>query len=129
VLEDDNILIHLQERELALRLGASAALHVESTKEHKEERTGGAWASEYYLATAADTPVVLWRRWLDRSPPLPWPPGTRSAAYFQVPAGKSALLDRQKAHVAHCLPCQKAAASLKQARMLLALAGTPVCAL
>jgi len=114
VFEDDNIFLHAQERELALRLGGhlhtDTALPGESTNEKTKP---GAWTSSYYLATTSDTPVVLFRRWLDRTAPLPWSPGTPAAKYYDLTWEKERLLDRRKSHLNHCLPCQKAARMLK----------------
>jgi len=121
VLEDDNIFLHAQERELAIQLGGH--LHTATTLDGeplKEAIKPGAWASAYYLATNADTPVVLWRRWLDRTAPLPWAPGTPVAKYFDLTSEKERLLDRRKSHLNHCLSCQKAERMLKVVKVVVA---------
>ena len=55
VLEDDNIFLHAQEHELAVRLGGHEPSAQPTQGLPLEQAAGnGAWAKAYYLATTGD---------------------------------------------------------------------------
>ena len=58
VLEDDNIFLHVQEHELAVRLGGHEHSPQATPGQPSEQAVGkGAWAKAYYLATTGDVLV------------------------------------------------------------------------
>ena len=66
--------------------------------------------------------MVLWRRWLDRTSPLPWSPRAPVRNYALLPQDRQRLLDRAQGHLAHCSVCQKAASRLGVLRTAVAAA-------
>lgn len=93
ILEDDQIFLHHQERNLAAK-GGSANL-----------------AKAFYLPTRADLFVSTLRQWVndfaaDPFPEQPLPP-TQSTA---------ALLDRYDSHTVHCANCRNALATIQRLR-------------
>lgn len=84
VLEDDQIFLHIQEREL-------------------EKAGPKPYAQACYLPTQADRYVIAYRKWLsdfqaDPFPGQPLPPALPTAA----------LLDRYQSHTQHCRSCRVA---------------------
>lgn len=98
ILEDDQIFLHWQEREL--------------------EAAGGSQAIDraFYLPTKADTFVSALRRWVNEfeADPFPGqalPPGIED---------KVVLMDRYRSHVQHCSSCAPALRNLQRLRLGLA---------
>jgi phenylpropionate dioxygenase-like ring-hydroxylating dioxygenase large terminal subunit len=95
VLEDDQIFLHWQERQLELR-GRS-----------------GAAARAFHLATGSDLYVQALHDWVnahhgDPFPDVPLPPRL----------DRLALMDRERSHTRHCAACSGALASIRRWRPL-----------
>ncbi|QQE66441.1 cell death suppressor protein Lls1 [Leptolyngbya sp. BL0902] len=102
VLEDDQIFLHIQEREL-------------------EKAGAKPYAQACYLPTQADRYVLAYRKWLsdfqaDPFPGQPLPPEQT----------KAALLDRYSSHTQHCGSCRVALKRIQTIRtgLLIGSAGT-----
>jgi phenylpropionate dioxygenase-like ring-hydroxylating dioxygenase large terminal subunit len=101
VLEDDQIMLHKQERYLAGALDASS----------------GNFAKACYLPLAMDAYVIAFRDWLARcagGAPA-WAPGVAAALPAAEPV-REALLDRYNSHTRHCTSCLRALAGVRAAR-------------
>ena len=116
ILEDDQIFLHLQEREVEAK---------------RAEGGRDAWASLYYMPTSADAYVRALREWVDvHAGPPAMAPGAASAdpaaaVAAAAPPTKRALVERLHSHVDHCRVCRDAyrrLAALKAASGLAALA-------
>ncbi|HIK46330.1 MAG TPA: Rieske 2Fe-2S domain-containing protein [Leptolyngbyaceae cyanobacterium M65_K2018_010] len=92
VLEDDQIFLHLQERELA-KAGAKP------------------YPQACYLPTQADRYVVAFRKWVSDFKADPFPAQPLSPAW-----SKSDLLDRYHSHTQHCRSCRLALRRMQQLR-------------
>lgn len=94
VLEDDQIFLHIQEREL--------------------ERTGEApYAQACYLPTQADRYVLEYRKWVQTFKADPFPGQTLGREWTT-----EALLDRYHSHTQHCNSCSGALKGIKTGRKL-----------
>lgn len=98
VLEDDQIFLHIQEREL-------------------EKAGAKPYAQACYLPTQADRYVLAYRKWIsdfqaDPFPGQPLPPELT----------KAALLDRYQSHTQHCRSCRTALARIQKLRTGLLMA-------
>ncbi|WP_017297760.1 Rieske 2Fe-2S domain-containing protein [Nodosilinea nodulosa] len=91
VLEDDQIFLHIQEREL--------------------EKTGRSYAQACYLPTQADRYVLAFRNWVSDFEADPFPGQSLPPAWT-----KEALLDRYHSHTQHCHSCRTALARIKTLR-------------
>ncbi|PSR16212.1 cell death suppressor protein Lls1, partial [filamentous cyanobacterium CCP3] len=91
VLEDDQIFLHLQEREL--------------------EKASRSFAQACYLPTQADRYVLAFRNWVSDFEADPFP-GQRLEREWT----KQALLDRYQSHTRHCHSCRTALARIKTLR-------------
>ncbi|MGG6238726.1 hypothetical protein ACQ4N7_08805 [Nodosilinea sp. AN01ver1] len=94
VLEDDQIFLHLQEREL--------------------EQANRPYAQACYLPTQADRYVLAFRNWVSDFEADPFP-GQRLEREWT----KQALLDRYQSHTQHCHSCRTALARIKTLRWAL----------
>ena len=92
VLDDDNIFLPLQERQVSDR---------------------GGWRSNYVLPTSADTYVSAYRRWYDEAGPPPHAPHAVDHLRGRPPE-KGALLDRHSQHTAHCTSCRGALSAARR---------------
>tara|TARA_Y100000389_G_scaffold73260_1_gene69930 strand:- start:6004 stop:7632 length:1629 start_codon:yes stop_codon:yes gene_type:complete len=88
VLEEDTIFLHQQEKELLLK----DKNYYNYNNTHKY----------YKLATEADIPVLLWRKWLNEAGPIPWG-GDKIVKNFN---NKKELINREEFHLKHCKICQ-----------------------
>jgi phenylpropionate dioxygenase-like ring-hydroxylating dioxygenase large terminal subunit len=98
VLEDDQIFLHLQEREL--------------------EKSGAKpYAQSCYLPTQADRYVLAFRKWVS---------DFQADPFLSQPLGpawtKQALLDRYYSHTQHCSSCRNALKRIQQIRTSLLIA-------
>ncbi|HSM82447.1 MAG TPA: Rieske 2Fe-2S domain-containing protein [Nodosilinea sp.] len=91
VLEDDQIFLHLQERQL--------------------ERAEGAYAQACYLPTQADRYVLAFRNWVSDFEANPFP-----GQALGPELSKAALLDRYHSHTQHCRSCRTALRRLQRLR-------------
>jgi phenylpropionate dioxygenase-like ring-hydroxylating dioxygenase large terminal subunit len=91
VLEDDQIFLHLQEREL----------------EHAQT----SYAQACYLPTQADRYVLAFRNWVQDFQADPFPGQSLGPAWSQAD-----LLDRYYSHTQHCGSCRDALRRLQQLR-------------
>lgn len=91
VLEDDQLFLHLQEREL--------------------EKANSSYAQACYLPTQADRYVLAFRNWVNEFAADPFP-GQRLAPEWT----NAALLDRYHSHTQHCHSCRTALARIKTLR-------------
>jgi phenylpropionate dioxygenase-like ring-hydroxylating dioxygenase large terminal subunit len=94
VLEDDQIFLHLQEREL--------------------EQANRPYAQACYLPTQADRYVLAFRNWVSDFEADPFPGQSLAPAWTQT-----ALLDRYQSHTQHCHSCRTALARIKTLRWAL----------
>jgi phenylpropionate dioxygenase-like ring-hydroxylating dioxygenase large terminal subunit len=92
VLEDDQIFLHIQERELE-RAGAQP------------------YAQSCYLPTQADRYVLAFRNWVSEFAADPFPGQTLAPAW-----SKPDLLDRYHSHTQHCGSCRVALKRIQQIR-------------
>ena len=92
VLEDDQIFLHIQEREL-------------------EKAAASTYAQACYLPTQADRYVIAFRKWISDFQADPFP-GQRLEAEWS----KKALLDRYESHTKHCRSCRQALKRFQQVR-------------
>ena len=99
ILEDDQIFLHFQERELAAA-GGSRRL-----------------SKAFYLPTKADLFVSALHQWLTDFQANPFPDQSLPPAL-----NREQLLERYHSHVEHCASCRGALANLKTARLGLGLA-------
>ncbi|PSN11591.1 cell death suppressor protein Lls1, partial [filamentous cyanobacterium CCT1] len=99
VLEDDQIFLHLQERELEKAIGHASP---------DEDRS---YAQAYYLPTQADRYVLAFRNWVSDFEADPFP-GQRLEREWT----KEALLDRYQSHTQHCHSCRTALSRIKTLR-------------
>lgn len=100
VLEDDQIMLHVQERAVQADLAA-----------------GKTYAQACFMPLASDAYVIAFRTWLQRfagGAPA-WPAGM-AAALPPVAEVKEALLDRYNSHTKNCTSCMKALAGVRAAR-------------
>ncbi|NEQ30366.1 MAG: Rieske 2Fe-2S domain-containing protein [Leptolyngbya sp. SIO4C5] len=97
VLEDDQIFLHLQEREL-------------------EKAANKRYAQACYLPTQADRYVLAFRKWVSDFEADPFPGQSLPPA-----ATKAELLDRYHSHTQHCGSCAPALANIQRLRQLAAL--------
>jgi phenylpropionate dioxygenase-like ring-hydroxylating dioxygenase large terminal subunit len=98
VLEDDQIFLHLQEREL--------------------EKSGAKpYAQSCYLPTQADRYVLAFRKWVSDFQADPFPGKPLGPAWT-----KQALLDRYSSHTQHCSSCRNALKRIQQIRTSLLIA-------
>lgn len=107
ILEDDNVLLHKQERELE-----SAAAQ------------GKTYAQACYLPTAADAYIVAFRDWLVRyggGGPA-WPAGS-ATALPPVSETREAVLERYNAHTRKCASCSRALRVIRAVRAAAAVVG------
>jgi hypothetical protein len=93
VLEDDQVFLHWQERQLEAR-GGSEAL-----------------ARSCYLATSSDRYVQALHRWVLEHGGLPFP-----ASALESRLGLRALMDREESHTRHCQACSGALKALRRWR-------------
>lgn len=93
VLEDDQIFLHWQERELE-RLGRS-----------------GAAAQAFHLATGADLYVQAFHDWVNRYSGDPFP-----SASLPPRLDRLALMERERAHTVHCAACSGALRGIRRWR-------------
>jgi phenylpropionate dioxygenase-like ring-hydroxylating dioxygenase large terminal subunit len=91
VLEDDQIFLHIQEREL--------------------EKAGRSYAQACYLPTQADRYVLAFRNWVSDFGADPFP-----GQLLDQEWSKDALLDRYQSHTQHCHSCRTALARIKAIR-------------
>ncbi|MGB3201364.1 MAG: Rieske 2Fe-2S domain-containing protein [Nodosilinea sp.] len=91
VLEDDQLFLHIQEREL--------------------EKANSAYAQACYLPTQADRYVLAFRNWVSEFAADPFP-GERLDPEWT----KAALLDRYHSHTQHCHSCRTALSRIKTLR-------------
>ena len=84
VIEEDNIFLHIQEKELNNKL------------------------NKYFLPTITDMPTILWRKWLNESGNIPWVNKNIEKKYINLQYNKYELLDRENTHLKHCIVCQNA---------------------
>ncbi|MBD1875860.1 Rieske 2Fe-2S domain-containing protein [Nodosilinea sp. FACHB-131] len=91
VLEDDQIFLHLQERELEKAIGKASP---------EENRT---YAQACYLPTQADRYVLAFRNWVSDFEADPFPGRT-----LEPELSQAALLDRYHSHTQHCKSCRTA---------------------
>ncbi|MFQ4139969.1 Rieske 2Fe-2S domain-containing protein [Nodosilinea sp. PGN35] len=91
VLEDDQIFLHLQEREL--------------------EKAGQSYAQACYLPTQADRYVLAFRHWVSDFEADPFPGQSLGPALSQA-----ALLDRYQSHTQHCHSCRTALERIQKLR-------------
>lgn len=91
VLEDDQIFLHIQERELEKATGKASP---------EENRT---YAQACYLPTQADRYVLAFRNWVSDFEADPFPGQTLEPVLSQA-----ALLDRYQSHTQHCKSCRTA---------------------
>lgn len=100
VLEDDQIFLHIQEREL-------------------EKAGEKSYAQACYLPTQADRYVMAFRKWVSDFAADPFPHKTLGPEW-----SKPELLDRYHSHTKHCSSCRQALKRVQQVRhMALILAG------
>ena len=97
VLEDDQIFLHLQERELERR-GRSAAV-----------------AQAFHLATGADLYVQALHDWVHRYGGDPFP-----STPLPPRLDRPALMERDQAHTRHCAACSGAQRAIRRWRPLVA---------
>ncbi|MBW4459005.1 MAG: Rieske 2Fe-2S domain-containing protein [Nodosilinea sp. WJT8-NPBG4] len=91
VLEDDQIFLHLQEREL--------------------EKANRTYAQACYLPTQADRYVLAFRNWVSDFEADPFPGQSLEPALSQA-----ALLDRYHSHTQHCKSCRTALDRIQKLR-------------
>lgn len=93
VLEDDQIFLHLQEREL-------------------EKAGHKPYAQTCYLPTQADRYVMAFRKWVSdfEADPFPGQPLSQERS-------KADLLDRYRSHTQHCRSCLKALNRIQQIKL------------
>jgi len=98
VLEDDQVFLHGQEREL--------------------ERRGGSaqFGRAFFLATPADRYVLALHDWINRHGGEPF-----AAQPLPPRLDRPALMDRQHSHTQHCRACRGALRSIRRWRPLVAL--------
>ncbi|CAE7354829.1 PAO [Symbiodinium natans] len=82
VLDDDNIFLPIQERQV---------------------QDAGGWKN-YIMPTSADTFVTAFRTWFDRAGPPPHAPSAVDEYRSRQPT-RAELLDREAQHTAHCKSC------------------------
>ena len=107
VLEDDQIVLHKQERYLQAQLDA-----------------GKSYSQACYMPLAMDAYVLAFRDWLLRfagGAPA-WPAGT-STALPPVVEVREALLDRYNSHTRNCTSCMRALRGVRAARTAALAAG------
>lgn len=130
VLEDDNIFLHVQERELAIKTGANMATGAtawgKKLSDGEMDAAANKWAQSYLLPTLSDSPVISYRRWLAKAGPIDWAPGTN--LNLGEPQSREELMERYLTHVEHCSLCKESLARVKTSRNVLAVA-VPVVAL
>ncbi|NMF85592.1 Rieske 2Fe-2S domain-containing protein [Nodosilinea sp. P-1105] len=97
VLEDDQIFLHIQEREL--------------------EKAGQAYAQACYLPTQADRYVLAFRNWIRDFKADPFPGQSLAPQWSQED-----LLDRYHSHTQHCGSCRVALARIQRIRQGLLVA-------
>jgi phenylpropionate dioxygenase-like ring-hydroxylating dioxygenase large terminal subunit len=97
VLEDDQIFLHLQERELERR-GRS-----------------GAASQAFHLATGSDLYVQALHDWVNRHGGDPFP-----LAPLPPRLGRPALMEREQAHTRHCAACSGAQRAIRRWRPVVA---------
>ncbi|MGK7928102.1 MAG: Rieske 2Fe-2S domain-containing protein [Spirulina sp.] len=97
ILEDDQIFLHLQERELA--------------------NSGESHARAFYLPTRSDRFVVAYRQWVETyGEPFPHSPFTPAETNREI------LLERYYSHTQHCQSCKTALKRIHNLRILAAIA-------
>ncbi len=101
VLEEDTIFLHEQEKELLLR--DNNYYNYNSTLKH------------YNLGTTADTPVLLWRKWLKKAGPIPWGKNKIIKNFNK----KDELINREEYHLKHCKICQNAYKNLESIKKII----------
>ncbi|MFM7266561.1 MAG: Rieske 2Fe-2S domain-containing protein [Cyanobium sp.] len=98
VLEDDQIFLHLQERELERR-----------------GRSGAAAAQAFHLATGSDLYVQALHDWVQRYWGDPFP-----ASPLPPRLDRPALLEREQTHTRHCAACSGALRTIRRWRPVVA---------
>lgn len=99
VLEDDQIFLHIQERELEKALGQAPLGQSRS------------YAQACYLPTQADRYVLAFRNWVNEFEADPFPGQSLEPEWT-----KDALLDRYQSHTQHCKSCRTALSRIKSLR-------------
>ncbi|CAE7465706.1 PAO [Symbiodinium sp. CCMP2592] len=92
VLDDDNIFLPIQERQV---------------------QDAGGWRT-YIMPTSADTFVTAFRTWFDRAGPPPHAPSAVDEYRSRQPT-RAELLDREAQHTAHCASCTGAVRNSRKA--------------
>eukprot|EP00288_Rhodomonas_lens_P015310 CAMPEP_0177696784 /NCGR_PEP_ID=MMETSP0484_2-20121128/4164_1 /TAXON_ID=354590 /ORGANISM="Rhodomonas lens, Strain RHODO" /LENGTH=611 /DNA_ID=CAMNT_0019207777 /DNA_START=123 /DNA_END=1959 /DNA_ORIENTATION=- len=119
VLEDDNILLHIQERALVAASQANPATGMRPNGIQPAPAPAlSAWKSVYHTPTAADTIVGHYRRWLTSAGPAPWRQGTEMALGNEM--SREQLLDRYHSHTKNCKACMGALTGIRRARFAFA---------
>ncbi|MBP0017668.1 MAG: Rieske 2Fe-2S domain-containing protein [Cyanobacteria bacterium SBLK] len=96
ILEDDQIFLHLQERELA--------------------RTGESYGRACYLPTCSDRFVVAYRQWIETyGEPFP------HAFFPPTKTDRNILLERYQSHTQYCQSCRTALKRVQQFRIITAI--------
>jgi phenylpropionate dioxygenase-like ring-hydroxylating dioxygenase large terminal subunit len=98
VLEDDQIFLHQQERNLAAQGG------------------GAQFAKAFYLPTRADTFVIALRKWVQDFAADPF-----AGEALPPRQNRPELLDRYHSHTIHCHSCRQALANIQRLRLALAV--------
>jgi phenylpropionate dioxygenase-like ring-hydroxylating dioxygenase large terminal subunit len=105
VLEDDQIFLHIQEREL-------------------EKAGDKSYPQACYLPTPADRYVLEYRKWVREFEADPFPGQTLSREWT-----KDDLLDRYNSHTRHCGSCAPALKRIQQIRQGIAITGVVALAM
>jgi phenylpropionate dioxygenase-like ring-hydroxylating dioxygenase large terminal subunit len=109
ILEDDQIFLHWQERNLVKQGGSEA------------------FSQAFYMPTKADRYVFEFRQWLSTYQAEPFP-----GQSLPVRKTREVLLDRYESHTKHCTSCRSALAKIRQFQtgaIALAIAATVCTAL
>lgn len=95
VLEEDSIFLHKLQNKLLSK----------NTNYYNYKNT----LNDFNIASGADTPSVLFRKWLDKAGPIPW--GNNSILKYYNK--NIEIINREESHLKHCTACQKAYKNLE----------------
>lgn len=70
----------------------------------------------YNLASTADFPTLIWRKWLKKAGKIPW---GNDNYYIKTYNNKKELINREKFHLAHCKICQNAYKNLENIKKII----------